>query len=158
MLSGWAIVKQFFTVVFYNCNQPYSICTSSCWSCVCRCQGKEPDSVTVAVKLQKLAVWLASAGSQYCCWNSDSSLVAVSSDFYRAVMVFDVHKKQQVCVQMLSTLWTYIDINVKLCCWSLASCISAEQRVSARSWKLHMMNNCMMLPVPVWKHFHFSVW
>ncbi|KAA6424201.1 MAG: hypothetical protein FRX49_06160 [Trebouxia sp. A1-2] len=37
-----------------------------------------------------------SPGSQYCCWNNDSSLVAVSSDFYRAVMVFDVHKKQQV--------------------------------------------------------------
>ncbi|KAL0047594.1 hypothetical protein WJX82_007383 [Trebouxia sp. C0006] len=37
-----------------------------------------------------------SPGSQYCCWNNDSSLVAVSSDYYRAVMVFDVHKKQQV--------------------------------------------------------------
>ena len=41
------------------------------------------------------------AGSQYCCWNSDSSLVALSSDFYQAVMVFDVHRKQQVCLLLL---------------------------------------------------------
>ena len=72
-----------------------------------------PDNVTVAVKLKNLTVWLACAGSQYCCWNNDSSLVAVSSDYYRAVMVFDVHKKQQVCLHMLSTLCTHVESNVK---------------------------------------------
>lgn len=45
-------------------------------------------------EVTSLCMW--GAGSQYCCWNSDSTLVAVSSDHYQAVMVFNVQSKQQV--------------------------------------------------------------
>ena len=64
-----------------------------------------PDLILLQMKpptrnLMALSMLLLPAGSQYCCWNSDSSLVAVSSDYYRAVMVFDVQKKQQVGLLM----------------------------------------------------------
>ena len=98
------------------------------WQCDCHDLAKESDSVSCVctsprcvsqklwllllrnrhacaqVEAEEVTVRLVCAGSQYCCWNNDSSLVAVSSDYYRAVMVFDVHKKQQVCLQMLSTM------------------------------------------------------
>lgn len=107
------------------------------------------------MKLEKLTVWVACAGSQYCCWNNDSSLVAVSSDYYRAVMVFDVHEKQQVCLQMMSTsISMYVHVHiVKLCFWSLALGVSAEQRVCHLSesftwWTLAWCYPCHLWSIP----------
>ncbi len=148
------------------------------WQCDCHDLAKESDSVSCVctsprcvsqklwllllrnrhacaqVEAEEVTVWLVCAGSQYCCWNNDSSLVAVSSDYYRAVMVFDVHKKQQVCLQMLSTMCEHIQSIVKLCFWYLASCVFAEHRVLSPFWKRYMMNSCMMLPVPDAERFH----
>ena len=76
------------------------------------------------------------AGSQYCCWNSDSTLVALSSDFYQAVMVFDVQRKQQVgCCSWFNT--------------STALCFALTVLLSNAKLLLHQMMKCIVSVVYV---------
>ena len=76
------------------------------------------------------------AGSQYCCWNSDSSWVALSSDFYQAVMVFDVHSKCQVTL-----LLSVHDLSSSVFC---KHCVS-EQPHAAGSGPHDVAHTCMVL-------------
>lgn len=87
------------------------------------------------------------AGSQYCCWNSDSSLVALSSDHYQAVMVFDVHRKQQVGWSLLplkhnsNTIAFSVHVLCIACALLVIVCASHVRRMCV----LHV--DCMSLHV-----------
>ena len=76
-------------------------CCCCCCCCGCRCFCCCCWVIRGIMWSHMVIHGVLGAGSQYCCWNSDSSLLALSSDFYQAVMVFDVHRKQQVALLLL---------------------------------------------------------